>query len=332
MPTKRRKKRQSTAPKAFTPGAHAFWSGTISFGMVSIPVQLFPTHQSTAGALRLLARDGTPLQRRYFSATQDEEVQREHIIRGYELEDGSYVAVNDDELESLEPRKSHTIDLKQFVPRAQVSPAYFERAYVLAPTGDSNKAYHLLAKAMEETNRVGIATFVMRDKEYLVAILSEGGVLRAETLRFHDELRSPEDIGLPEKPQLNRSLVSKFVAAIHKNSAKKLSADELHDDRDDRLRALAERKRKQGVDIVEMPEVATADADSSDGDDVDERGLLEAIRESLQGTNGHSKAIRNRYQNGHAARKHTGGVRHRKPVRSSARNGHSRKTAAHRRG
>jgi DNA end-binding protein Ku len=152
---------------------------------------------------------------------------------------------------------------------------------------------------MEDTDRIGIATFVMRDKEYLVAILSEGGVLRAETLRFHDEIRTPEEIGLPKKPRLDKSLVSKFERAIRKHSARKLSAVELQDDRAEQLRDLAERKRKRGIDVVEMPEHESV-ADESDDSEGDELGLLEAIRQSLQGHNDETKRNGHLRLNGHA--------------------------------
>src|SRR5207248_7073669 len=109
--------------------------------------------------------------------------------------------VTDEELERLAPEKSRDIDLRRFVEAEAIPPMYFERSYFLVPAGGSAKAYRLLAATMEETHRAGIATFVMRGKEYLVAILSENGILRAETLRFSDEIRSPEDVGLPEAPK-----------------------------------------------------------------------------------------------------------------------------------
>src|SRR5690606_8881941 len=125
----------------------------------------------------------------------------EEIVRGFDVGDGQYVVVTDEELEALAPDKSRDIDLRRFVPRHELPMANFERAHFMAPTSDSNKAYRLLTKTLEETNRIGIATFVMRGKEYLVAIIAEGGLLRAETLRFADEIRTPADIGLPTRSE-----------------------------------------------------------------------------------------------------------------------------------
>lgn len=235
----------------------------------------------------MLAPDGSPVRRRYYCPADDRDVHPEHIQRGYELENGKYVVVRDEELEAIEPRKSHVIELRQFVERSQISPAYFERAYVLTPGGESTKAYHLLAGAMEETNRAGIATFVMRDHEYLVAILAENGILRAQTLRFRDELRTPEEVGLADPPEADKAAVSKFKRLIQTHRATKLSDAELHDKYAEQLRELAERKRKRGVDVVEIREEEPAsEAEEGESQEVD---LLEAIRRSLQGHNGNHR-------------------------------------------
>ena len=140
---------------------------------------------------------GTLLRRQFFCEHDNQPLERDDIVRGYEIEKYHYVVVEDEELEALEPKKSREIDLKRFVPLSSINPIYFERAYFLVPDGDTTKAYRLLAKSMEDEQKAGIATFVMHGKDYLVAIIAEGGILRAETLRFHDELRTPEAIGLP---------------------------------------------------------------------------------------------------------------------------------------
>ena len=176
----------------------AFWSGLLSFGLVSIPVELFPAHRSHGGALRMLDADGTPLARRYYCPADDEDVPAEHLVHGYELDNGRIVVVTDEELEALAPKKSREIDLRLFVDRDSIPALYFERSYFLAPGADSGKAYRLLCAVMERSRRAGIATFVMRDREYLIAIFAEGGLLRGETLRFHGEVRSSSDVGLPK--------------------------------------------------------------------------------------------------------------------------------------
>jgi Ku protein len=190
-----------------------FWSGTLTFGLVSIPVNLFPAQQSGRMSLRMIDEDGTPLSRRYFCMVEDVEVTYDELVRGYEIEKDEYVTVTDEELEALEPEKTRDIDLTRFVGRDEIDPMFFDRAYYLAPAGNSNKAYRLLAATLDETRRAGIATFVMREKEYLVAILSDNGILRAETLRFQDEVRSAEDLGLPEAVTPPPASVKKFEQA-----------------------------------------------------------------------------------------------------------------------
>ncbi len=175
-----------------------FWSGVITFGLVSIPVNLLPANRQTRVSLRMLSPEGHPLSRRYYAPATGRELTDQQMVRGYEIEKDEYVVVTDEELERLAPERSRAIDLRQFVDAEQIPPLYFERAYFLVPGEASEKAYRLLATVMEKTKRAGIATFVMRGKEYLVAILAENGILRAETLRFSDEIRSPKDLGLPE--------------------------------------------------------------------------------------------------------------------------------------
>jgi Ku protein len=177
--------------------ARSFWSGTISFGLVTVPVNLYPAARRNRVALRMLSPDGNPLARRYFCPADEQEVDRDHLVRGYEISEDRYVLVDDETLAALSPRKSREIDLMSFVPLDQVPPKYYERSYYLTPSGDTNKGYRLLAEVMEASGRAGIATFVMRGKEYLVAIHSENGILRAETLRFQEELREPDPEDLP---------------------------------------------------------------------------------------------------------------------------------------
>jgi DNA end-binding protein Ku len=162
-------------------------------------VSLFPAARSNRTSLRMLGPDGQPLARKYFAENTGKDLDVDEVVRGYEVSKEKYVIVTDEELDRLAPEKTRDIDLKQFVPAESIPPLYFERGYFLTPAAGSQKAYKLLAETMEESKLAGIATFVMRGKEYLVAIFSDKGILRAETMRFADELRSPADIGLPKK-------------------------------------------------------------------------------------------------------------------------------------
>jgi len=268
-------------------GGGAFWSGTISFGLISVPVRLFPASRGSRVSLRMLDEDGTPLRRRFYCPAHDRLVEDDEIARGFELEDGDPVVVTDEELEAVSPGKSREIDLKRFVEAESIPPLFFERAYFLTPSGDTNKAYRLLADVMERTGRAGIATFVMRNKEYLVAILAEAGILRAETLRFQDEVRGPADVGLELDPDVDAAEVKRFAKAIDALVENDLDLGEMKDESGAELRKLAERKAKEGRDVVEVSSGGNGEGTADgDGDDVVEVDLLETIRRSLKGGNG----------------------------------------------
>ncbi|HET9948238.1 MAG TPA: Ku protein, partial [Longimicrobiales bacterium] len=242
---------ESEAPATPRP----FWSGTLTFGLVSVPVNLFPGRRSRRPSLRMLAPDGAPLSRRYFCPIEDRALEPDEIVRGYEHAPGEFVLVTDEELEAVEPEKSRDIDLRVFVPREQLTPFRFGRPYVLTPAGESVKPYRLLASTMERTGRAGIATFVMRGKEYLVAILAANGVLRAETLRFDDELRSPEDVGLPEPGEAPAAEVRRMRDAVKSAERPRPDPRELEDEDGERLRELARRRGRK----VELPPEATGE-------------------------------------------------------------------------
>jgi DNA end-binding protein Ku len=131
------------------PRPRGFWSGTLTFGLVSVPVDLFPAVRSRRIGLRMLGPEYQPLVRRYFCSADGKALDNEDIVRGYENDDGSFTLVDDEELDALAPRKSRDIDLRRFVAREEIPRQLLERPYVLAPSGDSTKAYHLLAETME---------------------------------------------------------------------------------------------------------------------------------------------------------------------------------------
>lgn len=259
------------------PGPHAIWSGIIAFGLVSIPVSLFPANTSSGFSLRMVDREGTPLRRQYFCEREETAIEPDEIVRGYEVEADRYVVVEDDELEALAPEKSQEINLSRFVALSDINPVHFERAYFLVPDKGATKAYRLLAKSMEDEQRAGIATFVMRDKEYLVAIVAQQGILRAETMRFNDEIRTPEEIGLPERADVGRKLVKSFQRAIKAHMHDALSRDDLTDVYNEKLREYAEAKYRSGRD-VKAPVREEAGEEPSNVVD-----LMQVLEQRLQG-------------------------------------------------
>ncbi len=228
-----------------------FWSGTISFGLVSIPVNLYPANRDSRISLRMIGPDDQPLKREYAAAGTGEELQKSEMTRGFETEKGKYITVTEEELERLAPEKSRDIDLRVFVRREEISPLYFDRAYFLTPADKTAKAYRLLAETMQRRDRVGIATFVMRGKEYLVAIMADNGILRAQTLRFADEVRKPSTMGLPKKAKAPAATVRKFGTAIARLTKKTISTAEMRDEYAEAMMKLIEKKSAKHTDVVE---------------------------------------------------------------------------------
>jgi DNA end-binding protein Ku len=180
----------------------AIWTGSISFGLVNVPVKLFSATESRSVSFRQLdPESGERIRYQRVTEASGKEVEYKDIAKGYELDDGSYVLISPEELESVAPGKSRTIDIEDFIDLDAVDPVYFDKTYHLAPADQAAaKPYALLREAMRESNRVAIARFVMRDKQHLAAIrvasdaTGGGDVLVLETMKFADEVRSPADI------------------------------------------------------------------------------------------------------------------------------------------
>lgn len=229
-----------------------FWSGTLTFGLVSVPVNLFPANKSSRTSLRMLGDEGAPLQRRYYSQKTEKDLDADELVRGYEISKDNYVVVTDEELDRLAPEKSRDIDLTRFVKEDSIPPVHFERGYFLTPESGSDKAYKLLAETMAKSGLAGLATFVMRGKEYLVAIFSDHGILRAETMRFADELRSPEDLGLPKKKKVPAAKVRKFEKLISAKAKKSFAGAKVHDEQAEALLKLVKKKEKNRSNVVKV--------------------------------------------------------------------------------
>src|SRR5215211_7681783 len=187
----------------------SMWSGAISFGLVNVPVKLYSAvSRKTVRFHQLNGKTGHRVaQKRVDSATGDE-VNYEEIVKGYELTKDRYVVITPEELEALDPEKSRTIDIEDFVDITDIDPVYYDHPYYLVPDKGAAKAYGLLLNAMRESGRVAIARVVLRSKEQLVAIrpARDGDVLMMETMIFADEVVPKEDLdGLPEADELQVS-------------------------------------------------------------------------------------------------------------------------------
>jgi DNA end-binding protein Ku len=183
--------------------ARSLWTGSISFGLVNVPVALFSGVKDTDIHFRQLhAADHTPVETHRFCTEEDVEVPWEEIAHGYELKKGKQVVLTDSELAAAAPRKTRTIDIEAFVDLEEVDPIYFDHPYVLLPSGDSDgvrRAYRLLVEVMGKTDRAALGRFVLRTKEYLVIVRARSGRLTLTTMRFHDEVRPAKDVPAPAK-------------------------------------------------------------------------------------------------------------------------------------
>jgi len=171
------------------------WSGTISFSLVAIPIRLVKAIEPGRISFHLLHdKDYSPLARRMYCPKEGTMVPPDEIIRGYEIVPDKYILMTDEELESVSPERSRTIEILEFIDMKDVDPIYYDHPYYLVPSKGGEKAYQLLVEVMRRTNKAGLAKFVLAEREYLVAVTSRDGALELITLHYSDEILPDEDI------------------------------------------------------------------------------------------------------------------------------------------
>jgi DNA end-binding protein Ku len=242
--------------------ARAIWSGSISFGLVSIPVKLFSAVSRKNVAFNQLdRRTGARVKQRRVSAADGSEVSYEDIVKGYELASGEYVTVTDDELASLDPVAARTIDILEFVDLIEIDPLYYDAAYYLVPDEAAMKPYKLLAAAMEQTGKVGIARFVMRTKQYLAAVRPQDGRLLLSTMVYADEIVQPDEIdqfdALARVELTDRELA--MAEQLISSLAEPFEPEKHHDSYRESVLELIGRKAAGETDIVATPTAPSDD-------------------------------------------------------------------------
>src|ERR671937_1494901 len=176
--------------------ARAIWTGSISFGLLNVPVRLYSAVSRKNVSFReLRAGDGSRIRHKRVAEADGEEVPYEEIVKGYEIAPDQYVVLTRDELEELDPKKTRAIEIHDFVDLDEIDPIYFDHPYYLGPDKGAEHAYSLLVSAMADERKVAIARFVLRNREHLAAIRPMGNVLTMATMRFADEVVSPEELG-----------------------------------------------------------------------------------------------------------------------------------------
>jgi DNA end-binding protein Ku len=236
--------------------ARSIWSGAISFGLVNVPIKLYSAvSRKTVRFNQLNSETGNRIQQKRVDPDSGEEVPFDQIVKGFELTKDRYVVITPDELDALDPERSRTIQIEDFVDQADIDPIYYDHPYYLVPDKGAAKAYGLLLNAMEASDKVAIARVVIRSKEALVAIRPAGELLMMETMIFHDEVVPHDDLDdLPDSTDLKVSdREVKMAQQLIDSLSSEFEPEKYRDEYRDKVLDLIERKAS-GEDIVVQPE------------------------------------------------------------------------------
>jgi DNA end-binding protein Ku len=252
---------------------HGLWSGTISFSLVAIPVQLVKAVEPGRISFRTLHRkDYSPLTRKMFCPQEGVLVPPEEIIRGYEIGPDKYLLITDEELESVSPERSRTIEIIEFIDLHEVDPIYYDHPYYLIPSKGGEKSYRLLVEVMRQTNKAGLAKFVLHEREYLVAVLSTEGALTMITLHYPEEILADQDLAPP----------AGVIDAADKTRLKKTIETMLADFNP---RKYADRRRGKIMDLLTEKAKAKALVQAPEAEPEEGEGpadLIAALEESMR--------------------------------------------------
>jgi len=286
--------------------ARSLWTGSISFGLVNVPVRLYSAvRQQDVHFHQLEKGSNARIKYKRVSEKSGREVPYEKIVKGYELEKGRYVVIDPEELEALDPETTSTIDVTDFVSLDEIDPIYYEHTYYLVPGKGGDHAYRLLHEAMSDTQRVAIGKVVMRQKEYLAAIRPLDGALALNTMLFADEIVSLDGIeGIPSRRTKVAPQELKMAKQLIQSLTNEFDPEKYRDEYRGRVEDLIRRKAKgETVEVEESPERRATVVD-----------LMDALRQSLEQTgssSGRSSAKKRKTS-------HRSSTRKRSPSRKSA--------------
>jgi DNA end-binding protein Ku len=263
--------------------ARPFASGTIAFGLISIPIQLYSTGESAAGIqLNMMHRKcGSRLRQQYVCPVDNEVVGKDDIARGYEHAKGQYVLFSEEELKALQPEASNAIEIAEFLPLATVDPVYFEKSWYLGPDKGGDRPYRLLAEAMKETGRAALARYRARGKDQLVLLRPYETGLIMQQLRYADELRSFSEVPIGDAAEVKASELHLAVQLIAQGATEKFHPEAYEDSQRRKLRELIDRK-------VRGEEIAVAPEEAPQGEIID---LMSALKASLAGEKSQEKPV-----------------------------------------
>ena len=263
--------------------ARGLWKGAISFGLVNVPVELYSAQKREAGLdLTMLdKRDMAPVGYKRVNKSTGKEVPWEDVVKGYEYQDDKYVVLSEEDFRRANPEASKTVDIMAFVDLADIAPQYFETPYLLAPGKRGEKAYALLRDAMTKAGKAGIATVVIRTKQYLAALVPQGDALILNTLRYHKELKAAKDIDLDDRLKGAKVSAKEIDMALRliEDMADEWKPERYHDTYHEDLLKRIEAKVKAGeTEDVTEPEKEDKAAKSADVID-----LMSLLKKSVEG-------------------------------------------------
>lgn len=252
--------------------ARAISSGTVSFGLVAIPVKLYSTAESSSSIRFNMIHEscGTRVKYRYYCPTHDELVDRDELAKGYEVSKGQYVLFSKEELAALTPEATNEISIDEFVPLDAVDPIYFEKAYYLGPDKGGARPYKLLARTLEESGRAALGQYAARGKEHLVLLRPFAGGLLMQQLRYEEELRPFSEVPVDDV-DLKDGELELALQLVSQGATDEFHPERYEDEETKRVRALLE-KKIQGEEIVAAP------SEAPKAQIID---LMEALRSSL---------------------------------------------------
>lgn len=259
------------------------WNGSISFGLLNVPVQLFSATRDIDLHFRMLdGRDKKPIRYERVNSETGDEVPWKEIVKAYEVKKGSFLVVDEKELKKSAPEQTETIDIEAFVDRCDIDPIYYEKPYYVSPGKKAEKGYHLLREALTDSGKVGIARVVIRTRQYLAALVPEKDALMLVLMRFAQEVVEPATLGLtaakmtrPKVSAAELDMAKKLLEAMSKPWKPEQYKDEFRT----KLRQLLERKAKKGTMVKNEPKEAKREEEKG-GDVVD---LVALLQRSLRG-------------------------------------------------
>jgi DNA end-binding protein Ku len=262
--------------------ARAIWKGSISFGLVNIPIALYPATKREELKFRLLRKsDLSPVSYKRVAEKDGKEVPWDQIVKGYEYEKGKYVVLKDEDFERVDVEATQTVDIQDFVELDEIDPIFFYKPYYLEPQKGGDKAYVLLRDALKDSNKVGIAKVVIKTREYLAGVKPEDGALVLELMHFADELADMSNLHIPNKVEVGKREMTMAKSLIDSMSAKWNPEKYKDDYREALMEVIEEKVEAGGKEIEEKPKKAPKPTKVID--------LVSVLQKSLEQTGGAKK-------------------------------------------